>query len=48
MRAKLLENTKLVDHLFYRDINVPVLSLDKKKLQNAYKMWYDDCIKMFK
>jgi len=48
MRSKLLENTKLVDHLFYRDVPVPVLSLNKWKLKNAFNMWYEDCMKMFK
>jgi hypothetical protein len=38
MRSKLIENTKLVDHLFYREVPVPVLSLNKKKLQSAFDM----------
>lgn len=47
MRSKLIENTKLVDHLFYREVPVPVLSLNKKKLQSAFDMWYADCMAMF-
>jgi hypothetical protein len=33
--------------LFYREVPVPVLSLNKKKLQSAFDMWYADCMAMF-
>ena len=48
MRSKLLENTKLVDYLFYRELPIPVLSLNKKQMQEAFALWYKDWIKMFK
>ena len=47
LRSKLLENTQDVDTLFYREIPIWVLSLDKEKMQKAYDMWYRDCIKQF-
>lgn len=48
LRSKLLENTKEVDILFYREIPIWVLSLDKEKMKKAYDMWYKDCMKKFK
>lgn len=48
MRSKLTENMKLADILFCRDINIPVLSLDKKKMTEAYNLGYKDCIERFK
>lgn len=48
MRSKLLENTKLVDYLFYRDLPISVLSLSKKQMREAFALWYEDWIKMFK
>jgi len=47
MRSKLLENTEKVDILFYREIPIWVLSLDKEKMKKAYNMWYKDCMKKF-
>ena len=48
MRSKLLENTKLVDYLFYRELPIWVLSLSKKQMREAFALWYEDWIKMFK
>lgn len=48
MRSKLLENTKLVDYLFYRDLPIQVLSLSKKQMHEAFELWYKDWIQMFK
>jgi len=45
MRSKLLQNTEDVDTLFYREIPIWVLSLDKEKMQKAYDMWYRDCMR---
>ena len=45
LRSKLLQNTEKVDTLFYREIPIGVLSLDKEKMQKAYNMWYRDCIR---
>ncbi len=47
LRSKLLENTKYVDHLFYKKVPIPILSLDKKKMKKAFDMWYQDCLKEF-
>ena len=48
MRSKLLENTKLVDYLFYKELPIPILSLNKKQMQDAFALWYKDWIRMFK
>ena len=47
LRSKLLENTKYVDHLFYKKVPIAILSLDKKKMKEAFELWYKDCIKEF-
>ena len=47
MRAKLVENTKLVDYLFYRELPIWVLSLNKKQMLNTFALWYQDGIEMF-
>ena len=48
MRSKLIENTKLVDYLFYKELPISVLSLNKKQMHEAFALWYKDWIKMFK
>ena len=48
MRSKLLRNTKLVDFLFYRELPIQVLSLNKKQMHKTFALWYEDWIKMFK
>ena len=48
MRFKLIENIKLVDYLFYREIPIQVLSLSKKQMRETFTLWYEDWIKMFK
>lgn len=48
MRSKLLENTKSVDYLFYRDLPIWVLSLSKKQMHETFALWYQDWIEMFK
>lgn len=47
LRSKPLANNKNVDYLFYKKIHISTLSLDKKKMQDAYEMWYQDCLKKF-
>lgn len=47
MKSKLVQNTENVDILFYREIPIWVLSLDKEKMEKAYIMWYRDCMKQF-
>lgn len=48
MRSKLVENTKSVDYLFYRKLPIPILSLNKKQMREAFVLWYEDWIEMFK
>lgn len=48
LRSKMIENMKQVDRLFYREIPIPVLSLDKSKMDKAFNMWYSDCMRQFK
>jgi hypothetical protein len=38
MRSKLLENTKLVDYLFYRDLPISVISLSKRQMHQAFAL----------
>ena len=47
LKSKLVENLQDVDILFYREIEIGVLSLDKEKMKKAYDMWYKDCMKQF-
>ena len=47
MRSKLLENTRLVDYLFYRELPITVLSLNKKHMHEAFALWYQDAQKIF-
>ena len=47
MRSKSLENTKLVDYLFYRDLPISVLSLNKKQMQECFDLWYQDGMETF-
>jgi hypothetical protein len=37
-----------VDYLFYRELPIQVLSLSKKQMREAFALWYEDWIKMFK
>lgn len=48
LRAKIIENVKLVDTLFYRDLPISVLSLSKKQMQQAFDLWYKDWVEMFR
>jgi predicted acylesterase/phospholipase RssA len=48
MRSKLLENTNIVDYLFYKDLPISVLSINKKQMHEAFALWHEDWIKMFK
>ena len=42
MRSKLVENTQLVDYLFYRELPLPELSLNKKQMHKAFALGYQD------
>ena len=46
-RSKLLENTRLVDYLFYRELPISVLSLNKSQMQKAFDLGYKDWYEMF-
>lgn len=48
MRSKSLDNIKMVDYLFYRDLPIQVLSLNKKQMNATFALWYEDWVKMFK
>lgn len=47
MRARDSEKFDLVDNLFYRDLDIPVLSTNKKKMKTIFDMWYEDGMKKF-
>ena len=47
MRSKLLENTKLVDYLFYRELPISTLSLNKKDMKESFDLGYNDWVQMF-
>jgi NTE family protein len=47
MRSKLLENTRLVDYLFYRSLEIGPLSLNKKQMHETFALWYEDWCNMF-
>lgn len=47
MRSKLLQNTKKVDYLFYRELKIWPLSLNKKQMHETFALGYNDWIKMF-
>ena len=47
LKSQIIKHLDLVDYLFYRDIPIPTLSLDKDKYDQAFNMWYEDSMKMF-
>lgn len=47
IRAQTYRHTHMADYLFYRDIDVPTLTLDKEKMKKAFDFWYKDCIEKF-
>lgn len=48
LRANLKEKTKCVDYLFFKKVPIPVLSLNKTKMKEAFESGYQDCINKFK
>ncbi len=48
LRSQALKNLKLVDHLFYRKLDIWVLEMNKKKMRTLFDQWYGDCIEHFK
>lgn len=48
LRNKALEGMKIVDHLFYKQIPLKIIDVNKKNIAKAYAEWYDDCIAYFK
>lgn len=47
MRAKDREKFYIVDDLFYRDLNIPILSNNKKQIKKIFDWWYEDWIEKF-
>lgn len=43
-----VENMDLVKHLFYRDIPLKILDINKEKMHKIFLQGYKDCIKHFK
>lgn len=48
MRSRVIENTKSVDYLFYRELPIQILSLNKEQMHKTFALWYEDWIKLFK
>lgn len=47
MRAREMEKFELVDDLFYRDLDLHILSNNKKQMKKIFDMWYEDWIVKF-
>lgn len=47
MRARDMEKFHMVDDLFYRDLDIPVLSTNKKQMKVIFDMGYKDAKKKF-
>ena len=47
MRARDMEKFHMVDDLFYRDLDIPVLSTNKKQMKIIFDMGYKDGKKKF-
>lgn len=47
MRARDLAKFNLVDDLFYRDPDIPILSNNKKQMKKIFDLWYQDGLKNF-
>lgn len=47
MRSKMVDNTKLVDYLFYRELPISTLSLNKDQMQESFDLGYSDWVQMF-
>lgn len=48
LRSQAIRNLKLVDHLFYRKLDVWVLEINKKKMKSIFEQGYQDCMEYFK
>lgn len=48
LRHNTIVHLDIVDHLFYRDLNLKVLDVSKKHMQEAYAQGYEDCLNYFK
>lgn len=47
LRHNTLEHMHLVDHLFYKNLQLKVLDTSKKRMQKAYVDGYKDCLNYF-
>jgi len=48
LRHHTIENMSAVKHLFYKDLKLKVLDINKKNMHKAYLDGYKDCIEHFK
>jgi len=48
LRHHTVENMSAVTHLFYKNLKLKVLDINKKNMRKAYLEGYKDCIKHFK
>lgn len=47
LRWPSLPKLDIPDYLFYRDLDIPILSIDLKKMKQIFLMWYADGLKEF-
>ena len=47
LRWPSLPKLDIPDYLFYRDLEIPILSIDLKKMKQIFLMWYADGLKEF-
>ena len=47
IHSKVQHNIKKVDYLFYRELPIAALSLNKEQMHEAFALWYEDWCKMF-
>jgi predicted acylesterase/phospholipase RssA len=47
LRHHTIENMSAVKHLFYKDLKLKVLDINKKNMHKAYLDGYKDCIEHF-
>ncbi|HBB03450.1 TPA: hypothetical protein DCZ39_00905 [Patescibacteria group bacterium] len=48
IRHHTIENMGIVDHLFYKELPVKILDINKKNMHKAYLQGHRDCLEHFK
>ncbi len=48
LRHHIIETTWIVDHLFYKDLPLKVLDINKKNMHKAYIQGHEECLQYFK